>query len=232
MFEAYVVNKEQYNEGELIGENLLFPAEKEDLQALFARIGVDGVINREFFILDYKTEIAGIRKLGESESIDELNYLASLLSEMEIWELEKFEAASGFGEHSGNAKRLINLALNLDYYDYFKEIHNEEDLGRYLIEDLEVEEVPDRLKNYFNFNSYGRDFSISAAGQFINGGYLIKSGEKFIERYNGRNVPEKYKIFAYPDPPDKMPIKAQLEMYGRFAALQKVCEHAPILAER
>jgi hypothetical protein len=41
--------------------------------------------------------------------------------------------------------------------------------------------------------------------------------ESFIEHYKGWHIPDEYRIFAYPNPPDRMPIKQQLEMYGRMA---------------
>jgi hypothetical protein len=56
---------------------LKLPADKEDVQALLSRIGVDGVLYEEFFITDYETDVVGLYDyLGEYESIDELNYLA------------------------------------------------------------------------------------------------------------------------------------------------------------
>jgi hypothetical protein len=92
---------------------------------------VDGVIYEEFFITDYETDIVGLYDcLGEYESIDELNYLASLLSDMKSWELEKFEAVIKYGEYTSSVKDLINLAQNLDGYYYITGIEDEEDLGR------------------------------------------------------------------------------------------------------
>ena len=43
LFEAYVTNLGKYNEGELVGETLKFPATTEEVQALLKRIGVDGI---------------------------------------------------------------------------------------------------------------------------------------------------------------------------------------------
>ena len=59
MIDAYVTNLGKYVEGELCGEYLKLPAKKEDVQALLARIGVDGVLYEEFFITDYETKISG-----------------------------------------------------------------------------------------------------------------------------------------------------------------------------
>ena len=70
-------------------EYLKLPATTAEVQALLKRIHVDGVRYEEILITDYITDIPGLRGcMGENESIDELNYLAALLDDMEEWEVE------------------------------------------------------------------------------------------------------------------------------------------------
>ena len=235
MLEAFITNLGKYNEGELCGEWLKLPAAKADVQALFSRIGVDGVIYEEMFITDYDTDIDGLYScLGENESLNELNYLASMLSDMEDWELEKFEAALKYGDYTGSVKDLINLAQNLDCYDYIPGIEDEEDLGRHYIEEIGSLEVPEYLENYFNYDAYGRDISIDNGGLFTKDGYIESNHDTFIEYYGGRDdMPDEHKITAFPDPPDKMPIKAQLEMFSKMTpALAAADRYTPLRAER
>ena len=234
MIEAYITNLGKYNEGELCGEYLKLPATKEDVQALLSRIGVDGVLYEEFFITDYKTDITGLYDcFGEYESIDELNYLAALLSDMDKWELETFEAAVELGDNSGSVEDLINLAQNLDCYDFYRGVHDNDDLGRYLIDELCCEEIPERLEEFFDYEAYGEAFSINEGGEFTENGYVLRGYGRFTEHYGGRDdLPDEYKIFAYPDPPDKMPIKQQLEMYSRMAPAAVSDRIAPERVER
>ena len=134
MIEAFVTNLGKYNEGELAGEWLTLPAEPGQLQDLLARIGVDGVQYEEIFVTDYETDVSVSRLhqyLGEYESLDELNYLAALLSDMDRGEREKLNAALAYGEYTGSVKDIINLAQNLDCYDYVPGIEDEDDLGHY-----------------------------------------------------------------------------------------------------
>ena len=56
MIEPFVTNLGRYNEGYLDGEYLKLPATKEDVQALFSRIKVDGIMYEEFFITDYEVD--------------------------------------------------------------------------------------------------------------------------------------------------------------------------------
>jgi antirestriction protein len=233
MIEAYVTNLGKYNEGELVGEYLNLPARKEDAQALLACIGVDGVLYEEIFIADYKTEVDGLAsRLGEYESVDELNWLASLLSEMNESELEKFEAAAAKGDCGGSAKDLINLTQNLDCYEYYPGVSDNDELGRYLIDELGYEEIPESLENYIDYDGYGRDFSVNEDGAFVNGGYVLRNGETFIERYDGRDIPEEYRIFAYPDP-EKMSMRDRAAMYrGMVSAAPAADRPAPAREDR
>lgn len=200
VIEAYITNLGRYNEGYLIGGPLKLPAETGDVQALLKRIGVDGRRYEEIIITDYETEIDGLHScLSENASIDELNYLASLLDEMDEGDLEKFEAALSYGEYTGSLKALINLAQNLDCYEYYPGICNEEDLGYYLVDELDAMNVPEHLRNYFDYEAFGRDVSLEDGGVFTGAGYVVSTQDSFIEHYSGRDdIPEEYRIFAYP----------------------------------
>jgi len=234
MIEAYITNLGKYNEGELCGEYLKLPAAKADIQALLARIGVDGIIYEETFITDYETDIDGLCKhMGEYESVDELNYLAALLEDMDDWEVEKFEAAIMFGEYTSSVKDLINLTQNLDNYEYYSGVHSEEELGIYYVEELNALEIPENLEPYFDYREYGRDIDIEGNGIFAECGYVQNNGDTFIEHYGGRDdLPDEYKIFAYPEPPDKMPIAAQLEMYAKMMTAPAAERLTPTRNER
>ena len=117
LFEAYITNLGKYNEGRLVGETLKSPATTEEVQALLKRIGVDGVRYEEIFITSFDGDVLGLYDhLGEYESIDELNHLAHVLSDLDQSDIEKFEAVIDSGEYTGSVHDLINLAQNLDCY--------------------------------------------------------------------------------------------------------------------
>jgi hypothetical protein len=196
---------------------------------------VDGVLYEEFFITDYDIDIAGLYDcLGEYESLDELNYLASLLSDMNDWELPVFEAAVQYGEDTGSVKALINLAQNLDNYCFYRKVKDHQDLGYYLVDELGYMEIPERMEMYFDYEAYGRDCALNEGGVFVNGGYVVNHGGSVTEHYNGSrdDIPEEYRVFAYPDPPERMPIKQQLEMYGRMALGQTAANRTDPAHER
>ena len=233
MIEAFVTNLGKYNEGELCGRWLKLPATKESVQDLLSNIGVDGVVYEEFFITDYETDIEGLyRLLGEYESIDELNYLAAMLADLDVRELEIFEAALEYGEYASCVEQLINLAQNLDCYDLYTDVMNNEDLGIYYIEQLETLSIPEQLEHYIDYEAYGRDIAINEGGVFTKNGYIVNNGDTFTEHYKGWHIPDEYRIFAFPDSPEKMPIKAQVEMYSKMVSPQTADKFVSAREER
>ncbi len=220
--EAFVTNLGRYNEGYLDGEFLKLPATTEEVQALFQRIHVDGVRYEEIFITDYETDIPGLYDcLSEYANLDELNYLAALLDDLDEGDREKFEATLSYGDYTGSLKDLINLAQNLDCYEYYPGICDEDDLGRYMIDEMGSLEIPEYLQNYIDYEAYGRDVSLEDSGTFTENGYIVNTGDSFIEQYNGRDdLPEEYKIFAYPAP--EKSIRDTLKQY------QQMIDAAPV----
>lgn len=210
ILQAWVTNLGKYAEGVLACELLTLPTSTEDVQALLKRIGVDGVRYEEIFITDYHSDIPGLCKyLGEYEDIDELNHLACLIGELSQAELETLEAALDKGDHMDSAHDLINLVHNLDCYSLYPDIEDEDDLGRYYLDDGVLSQVPEFLLNYIDYESYGRDVMMEEDGSFVRGGYVLCDGS-FQEVYQGReDIPEEHRVFAYP----KLTIREKLAAY-------------------
>ena len=211
LFEAYVTNMGKYNEGALVGEYLKFPTTMEEVQALLKRIGIDGVRYEKFFITSFDGDVLGLYDhLGEYENLDELNHLACLLSELDQSELEKFEAVIDSGEHTSSVADLINLAQNLDCYEFYVGVTDDETLGRIYAEDMEMIDIPEHLRNYFDYEAYGRDIRINDDGHFAPGGYVLNNGSKFIEHYHGvEDIPDEHKVFAFP----RLSVREQMAAY-------------------
>lgn len=206
-FAAFITNLGKYNEGELVGEWVKFPTTHEELRKVFERIGIGseddfGHPYEEWFITDYDCYVGNLYdKLGEYENLDELNYLASKLDDMSRDEYNQFMAAMEVSDHTGSIQELINLTENLDCYDVYPDIEDHDDLGRYYIDELEAMEVPDHLRNYIDYEAYGRDISLSEGGEFTEFGYVRDTGDRFVEVYDGdrENIPEEYRVMSSPD---------------------------------
>ena len=222
LFEAHVTNLGKYNEGVLAGEPLSFPASPQAVQALLKEIGVDGIRYEEIFIACYNFggKLPELQQcLGEYESLDELNHLACLLSELSPDDLEKFGAALNMGTHTSDLADVINLAENLDSFEFYPDIENEDDLGRHFTEDLAI---PAELKDYFDYEAYGRDLSTNEGGHFALGGYIVQTSP-VKELYHGtEDIPKEHKVFALP----------RLSIREQMAAYKEVIDRSSLAAER
>lgn len=77
-------------------------------------------------------------------------------------------------------------------------MENEEDLGRYYIDEFQAIAIPRDMLPYFNYEAYGRDIDLS--GCFAPGVYVAADTGCFTEYYHGpEDILEKHKIFAYPE---------------------------------
>ena len=206
-FAAFITNLGKYNEGELVGEWVKFPTTAEELKKVFDRIGIGqkddfGQPYEEWFITDYDCYVGALYdKLGEYENLDELNYMASKLEEMGQGEYAQFQAAMEVGDHSGSLQEIINLTDNLDCYDLYPSIQDYDDLGRYYIEELDAMQVPEHLRNYIDYEAYGRDVAMDESGDFTDLGYVRDTGDTFHEYYDGEpgSIPEEYRVMTFQD---------------------------------
>lgn len=197
-FSANIANLRKYGGGVLCDTALSFPTTTEQVQAALREIDIDRLFSSEIIILDYSIGVKGVAQaLGEYTHIDELNYLASRLNELDPEELMKFSAAVEHGEYANSAEDLINLTFNLDHYELYP-VQNAEEYGRWLIDELGAIELPEQALNYFNYESYGEDTAINEGGTFTSQGYMLAGPEPFQKVYDGQHIPEQYQVFQYP----------------------------------
>lgn len=179
-FGAYVTNLGKYNEGHLVGEWVKFPATRERMDEVMAKIGIgqkrpDGSVYEEVFITDYDCNISSLTKyLHEYSNINELNYLAEKIDEIDDFDRNKFNAVIESGESIKSIADIINLTDNLDNYNLIN-AGSDEELGIYLISN-EDKKVPDWLDGYIDYEAYGRDYAINEGATLTSKGYVYSTG--------------------------------------------------------
>ena len=222
---GYLSNLGAYAGGRPAGEWVTFPTTAGHMKEVFDRIGID-VQNREaWHFTEFQSPIPHLaEKLGEHEHPDELNYLGKLLEMQFDDDREKFAAAIALGDHASSVEELINLAQNLDCYWIYPSVHNEEEYGHYLVDELEEPELPEEAKKYFMYEEYGRDAAINDGGLFTEQGYIYNNQNTFTRWYDGRDVPEEYRVTpAPPEPgrPDPKKVEMDAAPAGQTAAQPK-----------
>lgn len=177
-FKADIANLSLYNIGLTKSAILSFPTTAEQVQKTLRSIGVTDP-QWEIIVLDYSIGIKGVaRALGQYTHIDELNYLASRLNELDPEELMKFTAAVEHGEYANSAEDLINLTYNLNHYEYYP-VYNAEEYGFWLVDELMTLQLPEQARDYFDFEAYGEATAINEGGTFTSQGYMLAGAEPF-----------------------------------------------------
>ena len=204
-FSILIDSRTRFETGEPGGVWLPMPTTTQQLHAAMESVGITADNPQDFFIngfADTEQQPFDVPlPVIQSAGIDELNYLGKLLEMQGDEDRGKFTAAVTLGERAGNIKDLINLAQNLDCYWLYPTVQSEEDYGYYLIDELDELELPEEAKKYFMYEEYGRDASINDDGMFTEKGYIYNNRNTFTEWYDGRDVPQEYRVT--PQPPQR-----------------------------
>ena len=182
---AFVVNSKAYDDGNRdSGEWVSFPVTKEDMKEVYNRIGVDGTYFKEVFLDDFKTDVAGlINVLNVYTDIDELNYLALCLSELPSSELAKLDAIAESSPFK-DIRSLIKFTYNVDYYVLIEDVKNTEELGNYYLYKSGMVQMPEDWKSGIDPKAFGELIQKNELGEFTKAGYLIKSGDFWLDDYS------------------------------------------------
>lgn len=169
MMRIYLTNLGKYNEGELVGEWVDLPIEKENLQEVFKRIGIDGKQYEEYFITDYECDFYEIR---EYESISILNEIAEKLDNLDDEQEQVVKVL--MSECGYDLDDAIEKAESGDYRIY-SNCDNMTDVAYIVIEECGyLDNAPEFLSRYFDYEAYGRDLGIEGSFHFLDNGDCIE----------------------------------------------------------
>ena len=217
---AYIANLGKYNKGELVGKWHGFPTTPTDIRQTLSEVGADRACCEGHLITGCECKVAGVSGLlGEHPSIDEVNCLASKLEGMTGREAELYEAAIETGYFSTGAKGLINLADSLDCLDYREGVCDDYGVGYSWVEESGFDmEALSAISSYIDFEHLGRDIRLGEGGVFTSHGYVRSNGKPFCEGYDGKDIPEEFKVFALPEPkPLEKPAQGRKPSRGQGA---------------
>ena len=168
MINIFITNLGKYNEGELIGEWVMLPISEEELKKVCERIGINEDYE-EYFITDYECDFM---KIGEYESISSLNEIAEKISELDEDEYEVAKAL--ISECSYTIDEAIEKVNNGDYIIYY-DCNDITDVAYQVVEECGyLNNEPDTVTRYFDYESFGRDLGIEGTYIFTEENEAIK----------------------------------------------------------
>lgn len=156
--QIFITNVGQYNEGFLVGEWVKLPVDKCDLQHVLDRIGINERYE-EYFITDYEALLPNLH-IGEYASISDLNDFAERIDSLADCDYNKLAAVLE-SEGSEKISEILELMDELDNFELLEGVDTDYTIGEYFADDtFLLYGVPDYVKRYFDFESYGRDIRL------------------------------------------------------------------------
>lgn len=164
----FLTNLGKYNEGELIGEWVELPASNEELKKVFERIGINEEYE-EYFITDYECDLY---EVGEYENIDKLNDIAERIKELDE---EKSKVVKALIQKLDYTLYEAIDKVNSGDYMIYNDCENMTDVAYQVVEECGyLENVPDNVARYFDYESFGMELEIE-------GNYIFLDGSEVIE---------------------------------------------------
>lgn len=204
VFSIQVHNRQLFEQGKQ-GVWLDLPTTAEKLQAALRDVGITTDNPQDFFINGYSCpedrHLAIPYDMVLAADVDELNFLAARLGQLDAAEIAELNAAmqnprGGF-ESIG---QIIDYADNVDYFVHLPDIHSAAALGDYYLNRSGMVDMPQEWKAGIDTAQFGRHIAQQEQGAFTEYGYLVKSGDEWQRVHEGQPVPEEYRVMSYPQP--------------------------------
>lgn len=135
--------------------------------------------------------------LSGRKSLEELNLLADIVDRMDEIQIETYEGAIQLCQDANRdvpvtMKELINLAHNLDSYEFHPGVTDDYSLGKACIMgsmlDL-VDDLPDEALELLDPKKVGEKLRKADQGAFTTKGYVYRSSTACQEVYDGEHLP-------------------------------------------
>ena len=203
-FSIMIGNRSRFEAGDPGGYWLDMPATKEQLQTAMQSVGITADNPQDFSIRGYSDDpekhIALPYEMVCAADVDELNFLAARLEQLDPAEVGKLNAALQQKNGLANIGQVIDFTYNVDFYVHIPEVHNYHDLGDYYLNQSGMVQMPEEWKGGIDLSTFGRNAAAQEKGAFTEYGYIVESGDEWERQFEGRKVPEEYKIMSYPQP--------------------------------
>lgn len=162
----YIADLNAYNNGYLKGEWVSLPVDEEVLDMVMDKYSNFG--QTDIAIHDDECDFM---RIGEYDSISNLNTIAEEMESLDETELQVFKAyLDNYGEsYIDDALQ----TLRSGNYAIYHNCRDMEEVARQYIEGTGLlGDMPEHLQCYFDYESYGRDMEINGTFVYIDGDYV------------------------------------------------------------
>ena len=168
------------------------PASRMKLERAMLRVGIASCGEMQMLVSDSQFPDAGDCALDfEHESLFELNRLCRACSNFKEQELVKLGAVCQMAKPAC-AANLLQLAENLDQFDFAPNVHTPEELGKYMIQQSGHYEYDENLEDFYNYGDYGVKRILQDDGVFVDRGYVSYHGTLTLDELMRSDPAENY----------------------------------------
>ena len=172
MIKGDITNLGKYNEGDLAYKLISFPISEEELNEALKEIGCkyvdeNGVVHNEFyeeyFFSDWECEIPF--EYSEYESVEDLNIIAERVEALEAYEQDVLKVI--MEEHTSDVDEALRIVEDGNY-TIWNDCINMADVAEQMVDEYGyLNDVPENLRYYIDYEKYGRDLDLE--GVFLEG---------------------------------------------------------------
>ena len=127
----------------------------------------------------------------EHESLFELNRLCQACADFSEDDFAKLGAVCQMAKPEC-AANLLQLAENLDQFDFAPGVHTPEEYGRYMIQKSGHFEYDENLDEFYNYGEYGVQRMLQEDGVFVDRGYVSYHGTLTLDELMRDDPAESY----------------------------------------
>lgn len=147
-----------------------------------------------------------------SANIDELNFLAARLENLDASGVAALNAAAQRKQGFENVGQIIDFTYNEDFFVHIPEVRTPAELGNYYLNKSGMVQMPDEWKAGVDLAAFGQNAAEKEKGSFTDYGYILESGDDWVKHYEGREVPEEYRIMSSAQAPQIDPAKVDMDI--------------------
>ena len=168
------------------------PASRMKLEHAMLRVGIASCGEMQMLVADsrFPDEVDCTLNV-EHGSLFELNRLCQICSNFKEQDFVKLGAVCQMAKPEC-AANLLQLAENLDQFDFAPGVHTPEEYGRYMIQKSGHFEYDENLDEFYNYGDYGVQRMLQEDGVFVDRGYVSYHGTLTLDELMRDDPAESY----------------------------------------
>lgn len=170
MLKVYITDLSAYNQGMLIGKFVSLPMYQEDLENELLEVLKEGAEacgdkeHEEYFITDYEWEGTELFKVHEYSNLEEINYKCEQLEDLSEDDQKRMAYLIDYVGFS-----FEDALERYEEVSIYENTTLEQIAEDYIYETINMDDIPDIIKNNIDFKGIAVDFEISGEYDKVDG---------------------------------------------------------------